>query len=109
MLKTTDLAQKASDELFDILKDSSIRGDVQNQIADLKNEIEVEHQAMLSRETELNEISCTLNDLTSSFDTSQEKLSSVQFYASQSIPPSFEQIRKELDEAEVCLICCTYL
>lgn len=100
-LKATDLIQKAADELLETIQDSAIAKTIQNQISDLKHEIEIELEAIMSRNAKLIDMENIFGEFSSIFESSQEKVSSLQLYITQSIPSSFEETRKVLEGVEV--------
>lgn len=100
-MKATDLVQKTADELLETIKDPAIEKSIQNQISDLKHEIEIELEAVVSRSAKLNDMQNISGDFSSIFESCQEKVSSLQLYITQSIPSSSEETRKILERVEV--------
>lgn len=100
-LKATDRIQKTADDLLETIQDPAIEKIIQNEISDLKREIEIELEAIMSRHTKLIDMENVFGDFSSIFESYQEKVSSLQLYITQSIPSSFEETRKVLERVEV--------
>lgn len=103
-MKLLDHVQKAADELIETINDPVIEKTIETEISGLKHETEVELEAIMSRNTKLNNIENVFCDFTSTFENYEEKVSSLRLYITESIPSSFEETRKVLDRIEVCLI-----
>lgn len=107
-LKAIDLIQKAADELLETIKDPAIEKNIQNEISHLKHEIEIELEAIMSRNAKLTDIKNIFEDFSSIFESYQEKVLSLQLYITQSIPSSFEETRKVLERVEVSFFKIKY-
>lgn len=86
---------------METIKDPAIEKSIQNQISDLKHEIETELETIMSRSAKLNDMENVSGDFSSIFESCQEKVSSLQLYITQSIPSSSEETRKVLERIEV--------